>query len=185
MQEKVESLPGQTEVPDEAYAETTSTGLPVTRPGPTPEEQRNDIAIRDEELMRQRMLAVFGEIRGESVNNFVGDARQQLQLESIACSGAVVKGDERLNEPIAIRYVYCHKIMVNGPTAGEYVDSIRTVLIDKDMKCWAFVSDGVATEVARILLRLGRKPFDPPYVVKAVRQTTRLGRTFITLVPVL
>lgn len=185
MQEEIKSLPNQTEFPDHQYTEYTSTGLPVPRPGLQAAGETINQSLVDSDRTQRDMISVFGDLTPKSVNNFVGDARRMLQLEALACGGQVIKGDDRLDQTINVVLVYCHKVMVIQPQAGEYVEAVRTVFVDDKMVCWGFTGDGVAAEAARMLLRLGRKPFDPPYAVKAIRQTTRLGRTFITLVPVL
>jgi hypothetical protein len=138
------------------------------------ERERALTVSYDQQLAGQRLLPavvenVLGSIGGNAFHNFVGDEMEVWRQVSIATGPDVIPAEQILGKPFKLRNFYCHQIQIAGSTPGEYKDAKRCVLIDVDSKAYAFISDGVAADLARIISTFGMGPYTEgiPIVVKA------------------
>jgi hypothetical protein len=140
----------------------------------------NQLALRQD----QQIVRLFGENGLAEIHNFDGNARNQWRLRALACGGSGIKGDDCLDIPIDVKYVFCHRIEIEDRKTGEVSYPIRTSIITPsgDVYCW--VSDVVAKDVAGMLKAFGCVPFDPPLTVKCIEVKTSGPNKIKTLVPV-
>jgi hypothetical protein len=128
----------------------------------------------DQQVAAQSVLpdvveSVLGSIGGKAFHNFEGDTMEVWRQISIATGPDVVPAAQVLDKPFRLKNFYCHQIQIAGKGPGEYKDAIRCVLIDVEGRAFAFVSDGVAGDLARIISTFGMGPYSDgiPMVVKA------------------
>lgn len=125
----------------------------------------------------------FGDTQSQAVHNFAGVPREIWRLTSIATGASCLSVDEIPESGIEVKYIYCHKVEITDLKAGEVYDSIRTVMITEDGKCYACVSNGVAQDACRIFQVFGFQPFSPPIKLRIAKIKTRSGFTMFTLEP--
>lgn len=145
-------------------------------------------ALRGDDLPGQQMLpaiveSVLGQLGSQAFHNFQGDQLQVWQQVSLATGPLVVAADKILDQPIELERFYVHKVQVAGPTAGEYDDAVRVVLMTPSGHAYGFTSQGVAADLARIIGAFGMGPYTPPIKIKVVKFTTRRGRQAYSIQP--
>lgn len=128
---------------------------------------------------------VLGDLGSQSFHNFVGDQLQVWQQVSKATGPDTIPADEILGKEIRLVNFYCHKVMIAGPSPGEYVDAVRIVLIDNDKQGYSFASNGVAQDLARIIGAFGMGPYNPPISICVKQFRTRMGRNAYSIQPYL
>jgi len=133
---------------------------------------------------RQLLSDVLGELSGPTLHNFTGDRREVWKLTAKATGPDVIVSDEATLVPIDIRHFLVHTVRIAKETPGEFVDAIRTVLIQPDGKQYAVVSDGVARDLAGLIHTFGMGPYDPPIEVQITPVRTRKGFKTYRLMPV-
>lgn len=126
--------------------------------------------------------SVLGELDGPSMNNFDGDQMNRWRLRSAACGPDCIGFDPESNTVMAIKYFYAHRIRMVSDR-GEITEPVRCVLMDGNGDNRAFVSDGVAKDLADLIRMFGLGPYDPPIRVKVRQIKTRKGFRMYTLVP--
>lgn len=141
---------------------------------PTPQEQSDHTG---------GAISFFAGIAGDSISNFPGDAITRWKLESSATSECLGRKEAIEAGTIPVKYVYCHKVLVESINGGELVDAIRTVLITPNGKAFGFVSNGIAASAAQLLKLLVANPKLSPISVRVVESETRKGRRVLSLVP--
>jgi len=127
---------------------------------------------------------VFGALGGASLDNFDGDTIQKWRLTSMATGPNCGKVDDVPAEGIPVKYFYVHSVQLDGATPGEVVDALRCVLIDDQGNAYAFVSNGIARDLARMIAVFGLKPWTPPISVKIQVNPGKGPNKFYTIVPV-
>jgi hypothetical protein len=147
-------------------------------------KQQGQLVPVEPNVAMDMMAAALGSGSAIELSNFDGDANRKWELSSMATSGDAVNSEESAGEEIAVKYIYMHGVTVAGQTDGEVMDAVRTVLITDDLKCYSFVSSGVALEAFKMLRAFKCQPFSPPRVVRVVRKTSARKRKFLTLVAV-
>lgn len=133
---------------------------------------------------RDNAVSVFGPNVGAAMHSFKGSKVEQYRMIAKACGPDVGKSKDCINKVIAVANYYCHKIEIVREEDGEVRDCIRCVLIEPDGKAWAFVSDGIAKEIARIIDVFGAGPYNPPVKVEVKQIQTRNNRSTLSLLPV-
>lgn len=143
---------------------------------------QND-SLRGQQLLPEVVEGVLGSLGGKAFHNFLGDQLQVWQQISLA-TGPEVKSIDKLHPPeIDLKSFYVHQIQVAKETPGEYADAIRCVLIDRNGSAHGFASDGIASDLARLISAFGMGPYDPPIKIKVVPFETRRGRTAYSIQP--
>lgn len=138
-------------------------------------EQKQQLAMRQD--------AVFGEASGREFHNFVGNQQQQFKLLSLATGPSCGNADNAIADGIIpLRFYYAHVVSIEQQ-GGEVAEVTRCVLITKDLKAYAFVSDGIRNDLRRIIGIFGVGPYDPPLQLKIVPQKTRAGMRIYSIVP--
>jgi hypothetical protein len=127
---------------------------------------------------------VLGSLGGQAFHNYKGDNLSVWRFVSICTGPDVLGGKDAVGQEIALTYFYCHRVQVMKNDGGEYVDAVRCVLMEEDGKAYGFVSDGVATDLARIIEAFGMGPYKEPIKIKVVQGETRRGNRFYSLQPV-
>lgn len=117
----------------------------------------------------------------QSWSNFPSDKKQRWQLISRATGANVQAGDDWIGKEFDVRYYFAHTVRFNGKEEGEFIDGIRTVLVDPDGKMIAFGSDGIAQSLSLLVQCFGTDMFEPPVRVKVTRQKTRSGNQIFKL----
>lgn len=83
--------------------------------------------------------------------------------------------DDHKGEVIEMVNVAAHPVELVDENTGELVQSLRTVIIDKNGKNYDAVSQGIASSLQKIFAIVGNAPFNPPLKIKVVEQKTRKG----------
>jgi hypothetical protein len=130
-----------------------------------------------------RIEGLLGTIGQQAVHNFQGTPEEIWRLTARANSPDALSMAEARDKEIAVVYFYAHHVQIAGPANGEYADAIRCVLIDSKGVTFAFVSDGIAADLAQMIYTFGLKPWSPPVLVKPVEVKTRRGFRTYRLVP--
>lgn len=132
----------------------------------------------DQQLAGQHALpavveSVLGSLGTKAFHNFTGDQMEVWKQISLATGPDVIPADQVLGKPFKLRNFYVHQIQLAGASPGEYKDVTRCVLVGTDMKAYAFVSDGVAADLARIISTFGFGPYLNGIPIKVVAYQTR------------
>lgn len=84
--------------------------------------------------------------------------------------------DDHMGKVLEIVHVAAHPVSLTDEKTGEVVDTIRTVLVDKNGVNYDAVSEGVASSLQKIFAIVGMPPWiDEPLKIKVVQQKTRAG----------
>ena len=75
---------------------------------------------------------------------------------------------------IEVTNIVCHSVVFQTDN-GEEIEGVRTVLIDSNGDCYATVSDGIRSSLARIFAVVGMPPWEPPVKMAAREVKTRKG----------
>jgi hypothetical protein len=151
-------------------------------------ESQQGQQLQNNNLHGQSMLpavveSVLGNLGSQSFHNFKGDQLQVWQQISKATGPDNISADQVLGKEIRLTSFYCHQIHVAGATPGEYVPAVRVVLIDTDRQGYAFASEGVAQDLARIIGAFGMGPYVPPISIMVKQFRTRMGRNAYSIQP--
>lgn len=125
---------------------------------------------------------LFSDRPSQSVHNFIGTPQEQWRLTARACGECLGFDDLDPDQAISVKYIYCHEVEITKD-GGEVAPCIRTVLIEPDGRCFAFVSDGVAMDAWRMLQTFQGRPIEPPEKMIVKRIRTRRGFNTYCLVP--
>jgi len=98
-----------------------------------------------------------------------------------AMVGSALHGSDLVNTNIPVRHALIHVVQLSDPETGEVTDAPRTILIDPDGVSVSFVSLGVIGSLKKIIKSMGAPPWNPPLVIKPIRQRTRKGFDTIIL----
>lgn len=126
----------------------------------------------------------FGADTDVAISNFDGDEMQRWRLTAVACGPGVFGFDDQPKDGIAVKYWYAHKVEIVNPSDGEITNAIRVVLIQPDDVAFAFVSNGVAQDLRRIIQAFGAKVFNPPIRMRVDAVRTRGGFRTFKILPV-
>jgi len=131
----------------------------------------------------QQLLSVFGDVAAPQLHTFQGTPKevwgQIAKVSAAECLGY----DDLGEQPFGIQHFYVHGVQIAGPTPGEIIPALRCVLIPREGKPVAFVSDGIARDLAGIIRTFGMGPYLEPIAVRVVKVKTRKGFTTYRLVP--
>lgn len=116
------------------------------------------------------------------VHNFDGNPLNQYRLTAIATGGACLPF-EKMPDPFDLKYWFCHRIEMSAQNTGEFIQPIRTVLIDKKSNAVSFVSDGIARELDTLRSIFGDGPYTEAMVVKVEKIQTRSKTSTYTMGP--
>lgn len=130
------------------------------------------------------LVEFFGRSMAEAVHNFKGTTQELWKFTALATAPGAKTMDDVPDAPLEVEYIYCHKVPIQGPTEGEITEAIRTVLITSDGERYAFVSNGIAQDAARIFMAFGFQKFSPPITLRVEEFQTNNKRKMYTLVPV-
>ena len=148
-----------------------------------PAERDANQLIRAEQTAVSRIEGLLGTIGQQAVHNFVGTPEEIWRLTARANAPEAMSMQDCRDKEIAVKYFYAHRVQIAGPSAGEYVDAIRCVLIDSNGVPFAFVSDGIAADLAQMIYTFGLQPWVPAVLVKPVEVKTRRGYRTYRLIP--
>lgn len=133
--------------------------------------------------LQEAITAVFGTLGGPVLHNFQGNDIEIWKQTSVA-TGPDVKGiDDFPAEGIDMVHFYVHPVELDGPTEGEVVEAIRSVLIDKDGNAYGFVSNFLARDLAKMIAVFGLEPWNPPVRIKVRKNKAKQKGHFYTIVP--
>lgn len=119
-----------------------------------------------------------------SFSNFDGDKQNLYRLTALVKGGTCQPGDKLPDQGIDLRYWYCHRVEMVAQTGGEIITPIRTVLVDKGLKAWQFVSDALPKELDTLREIFGDGPYEEPMRIKVDKIKTRKGYNTYTISPV-
>jgi len=116
------------------------------------------------------------------IHNFDGDKLAQFRLITLATSGLCKPGKDALNQPIDLKYFYCHVVEMEAKVGGELFDAYRVVLVDKAGDAYGFVSTGILDGLETVIQCFGVGPWTDPMVVKIMETNTRKGNRTYNLI---
>lgn len=147
-----------------------------------------DLIERGKNLISEKQMELMSTVMGDTgaptLHNFQGDNMQVWKQISKVSSAECTGFDDIGDEGVELHNFYVHQVEFEEATGGELSQGIRTVLIPKEGKPFACVSDGIAKDLFEIIHTFGFGPYDPPIQVKPVAVKTRKGRKTYRLVPV-
>lgn len=149
-----------------------------------PSQSGLSVAEQQEAKLQATINTVFGTMGGQTFDNFDGDKIARWKLQAAACGPDVGGIDDIPAEGIAVRYFYVHPVDLDGPTEGEIVTAIRSVLIDESGKAYGFVSNYLARDLARMISVFGAETWNPPIMVQIRQNKGKAGHKFYSIVPV-
>lgn len=129
------------------------------------------------------MESVLGKLGEPAFHNFVGTPLEVWAKIAKATGPDVVSADKKVNAVIRLVNFYCHRVMIQGLTPGEYVDAVRVVLVDSEGQNYAFVSDGIAGDLARLISAFGMGPYTTPLNISIHPFKTRRGFNSYSIQP--
>lgn len=109
------------------------------------------------------LATIFGLGQGGELHNFTGDKMQQFRMIAKATGGQLKGFDDLKGNPIDIQNFFIHAVQLSGSPPGEVIDATRTVLVDSSGEMYAFVSDGIAKSLGRIVSAFGMGPWPSPF----------------------
>jgi len=154
--------------------------LPATQPQGMELVEHN---VHQRQLLQTMISDVFGSLGGPSLDNFDGQPNEKWKLKALATGPHCKTFDDIGDRELEIRYFYVHPIRLDGATLGEYVDTLRTVLIDANGDAFAFVSTVLARDLANMVQTFGLQPWNPPIRVKITVSPGKSGHKFYNIVP--
>jgi hypothetical protein len=140
---------------------------------PTVVEKRAVLAIKE----------MLGSVGQPALHNFHGKPEEVWRATALANSPQCLKAADVRGKELAVVHFYASRVQISGPTQGEYIEAIRCVLIDKNGIAVAFVSDGIAADLAQMIYTFGLQKWEPPVLVKIEEVTTRRGWRTYRIVP--
>lgn len=98
----------------------------------------------------------------------------------VAIYNAINSSDTALNDmvgkPLEIVDVVAHPITITDEETGEIIETVRTVLIDKNGKCYHAVSAGILNSLQKIFSIIGMPSWkDEPVKMEVKQVKTRNG----------
>lgn len=142
-----------------------------------------EIAKRIENTAVSRIEGLLGTIGHQALHNFVGTPHDVWVSTSRALSPDVLGIEACRDNTLEVVNFYAHRVTINGPTAGELIDVTRCVLCTASGHMFAFISEGIAADLARMIYVFGLEPWTPPVKVKVTEVKTRRGFKTYRLVP--
>lgn len=146
-------------------------------------QQGGQVAVPGRDATQVAIEQVFGALGGRTLDNFDGDHIAKWRLTAIATGPNCKRAEEVPSDGIAVKYFYVHAVQLDGPTPGEVVDALRCVLLDDQANAYAFVSNGVARDLARMIAVFGIKPWIPAVKLTVQANKGKGNHTFYTIVP--
>lgn len=151
--------------------------------------QQTAIAIAQREPMGQEVAlmravaSVLGEAQALQLHNFIGNPKEVFRQIALCEAGEVKTRDQLGETPIDVKHFYAHRVELNGNTPGEIVEATRVVLITPDDKRYAFVSQGIAKSLGKIIHCYGLGPWNPPIKLQCVTIPTKGPNRTYALIP--
>lgn len=94
--------------------------------------------------------------------------------------------DEHIGEELLVVDVVAYPVQLVDENTGEIVDALRTILVTKDGKTYAAVSQGVTNSLSRIFSIVGEPSWkDEPLKLRAKKVSTRSGQNKVTILELL
>lgn len=154
----------------------------------TTEQMESTPAARHGDLPGQQMLpavvqSVLGSIGARAFHNFSGTPMEVWRWTSLATGPDAIPAKDGLNQIIDLMFFHCMQVQIAGLSPGEYSDGLRVALIDKQGKCFAFTSDGVAKDLASLIATFGMGPYIDKMPIRVVQFETRMKRRAYTIQP--
>lgn len=142
------------------------------------------LVTQESKALQEVISGVFGQFGSRALHNFGTDRQQIWKLTSLATGPDCLRATDYKDKEIPIKYFYVHAIQLEGDSPGEFSDAIRCVLITPTYDAIAFVSNGIAADLARIVSAFGLEEYTPPVLVKLREFETRGRRRMYSLQPV-
>jgi hypothetical protein len=160
----------------EDYNESTEVAVPKGKGGivSNPADDALNTAIKE----------VFGTLGGQVLHNFQGDKVAIWRQTALATGPDVKTIDDIPADGIEVSHFYVHPVELDGPSEGEIVSAIRSVLITPEGVAYGFVSNFLARDLARMISVFGIGEWSPPIRVKVRSNKGKNGHKFYTIVPV-
>lgn len=145
------------------------------------QEGQTQIIVPDK-MLQEVISDVFGGLGGPELHNFDGTTQDKWRLTALATGPETKSADDCVGQIINVRYFFVHPVEISGNTPGEFSRALRSVLITPDHDCYAFVSNVLARDLARMVRTFGLRPWEPPIAVQVVKSKAKVGH-FYSLCP--
>lgn len=142
------------------------------------------------EVKEANELAIIDELMNGQVKMYCSLKNDGTRKDKAKVYNALAREDERLsdhiNEVLEIVDVVVHPITIADEETGEPINTLRTVLIDKDGKNYVAVSGGIASALSRVISIVG-SPEDgswreEPLKMKIKQVKTRNGNNKVNTI---
>lgn len=151
------------------------------------ENQQSQLAkasdLQGQTLLPAVVESVLGSLGCKAFHNFEGSQLEIWRQVAIATGPDVIKPDAILGKEFKLQSFYCHQVQIMQAADGEFVDAIRCVLIAPDGTACGFASNGIASDLARIISAFGMGPYEPPLSIVIKQFRTRRGMNCYSIQP--
>lgn len=125
----------------------------------------------------------LGTIGTRTMHNFGTDKMQVWKRSAMAESGKMKKMQDMKDKTFKLCYFYVQQVQIVDERTGEISEPCRVVLMDDQFDGVAFVSDGIAKSLAKIIQTFGMGPYHPPLNIEIEEIQTRRGHRLYNIIP--
>lgn len=141
-----------------------------------PAEENNEVMVINKADLAPADVNILTQADSNFFCSIVDDGSRESKIKVYnAINNKGYSLDETKGTVLEIVDVACHPVSLLDENTGEVVNSLRTILIDKDGKNYDAVSNGIVSSLQKIFAIVGQPSFDPPLKIKVVEQKTRKG----------
>lgn len=150
-------------------------------------ENTTDIMVNSGDIATKDMVAELLDGGMSAYSSLVDDGSRESKIDIYnAISNPDEKIADHINEVLEIVDVVAHPLTLVDEETGEVVEATRTVLIDKNNKCYEAVSGGIVSALSRIFQFVGRPDggawHSNPVKMKIVQVKTRNGNNKVNTI---
>ena len=129
-------------------------------------------------------LEVFNAPENALFSSIVDDGTMETKVKIFnAINAPTYHLSDYIGQIIEVVDVIAHPVELADETTGELVQTVRTILIDKDGNSYDAVSQGVASALSKIFQLLGKPPWiDNPLKMKIKQVKTRNGNNKVNTI---
>lgn len=145
------------------------------------------MTINKEDLVSKDAMSMLTNPSNDFLCTIQDDGTRETKVKIYNAINSAEKSlADMLGKTIELVDVVAHPVQLIDEETGEMVDTIRTVLIDKNGVAYTAVSGGVTNSLQKLFMIFGMPTWDEPVKVEVKQVKTRNGNNKVnTLVAVL
>lgn len=142
----------------------------------TPTEETNEVMIINKADLAPADVSILTNADSQFFCSIEDDGSREAKIKVYnAINSKGISLDDTKGTVLEIVDVACHPVTLVDENTGEVVQTLRTILIDKDGNNFDAVSQGVVSSLQKIFAIVGHPTYNPPLKLKVVEQKTRKG----------